>query len=125
MNNFTIYNNNNNLQSQIQSNFQNINTLMTPLIINITDKTTNIDYALTRFDVLNIAIQNDISINITNIPIGTVFYVNQLLQNQGDQVTLIANNNPIPPFVLIAQPSYSMCNIVQGNKIVATNYTQI
>ena len=42
MNNFTIYNNN--LQSQIQSNFQNINTLMTPLIITITDQITNIDY---------------------------------------------------------------------------------
>ena len=123
MNNFTIYNNN--LQSQVQTNSQNINTLMTPQIINITDQTTNIDYAANRFDVLNITIKNDISINITNIPIGTVFYVNQLIQNQNDQVTLIANNNSGPPFVLIAQPSYSMCNIVQGNKIVGTNYTNI
>ena len=117
MNNFTIYNNN--LQSQVQANSQNINILMTPQIITITDQITNINYAINRFDVLNIATQNDILINITNIPIGTVFYVNQLIQNQGDQLTLIANNSA-DPFVLFG-PSYSMCNIVQDSKIVGTN----
>ena len=112
MNNFTIYNN---LQYQVQTNSQNINTLMTPQIINITDQTTNIDYALIRFDVLNITVQNAISINITNIPIGTVFYTNQLTRGQGDQLTLIANNN-LGNSLTLTGNSYSMCNIAQDNK---------
>jgi len=121
MNNFTIYNNN--LQSQIQSNFQNINTLMTPLIITITDQITNIDYARDRFDILNIKAQNDVSINITNIPLGTTFYINQLTRQPQHEAKLIANNFADP--LVLSGASHHMCNIVHGSKIVGTVHTHI
>ena len=121
MNNFTIYNNN--LQSQIQSNSQNINMLIFPRIYTVTDQTTNIDYARDRFDVLNIKAQNDISIHITHIPVGTFIRIDQLIRQQQHQVKIVANNSAAP--LVLAGGSHHIATILEGSKIVAIVHTHI
>jgi hypothetical protein len=121
MNSFTIYNNN--LQSPVQNSSQNINTLITPQIITVTEQTTNIDYSLTRFNMLNITTKNDVLINIDNIPFGTTFYINQLARQQWDQLKLNANKSA--NFLVLSGQSYCMCTVVQDDKIVGINYANI
>tara|TARA_B100000686_G_scaffold283222_2_gene306048 strand:+ start:3422 stop:3793 length:372 start_codon:yes stop_codon:yes gene_type:complete len=123
MTNFRIYNNNNNLQSLIHSNAQNINMLMTPIMITITEQTTNIDYATNRFDVLNITAQNDVSINITNISLGTSFDTNQLTRQQLHQLKIVANNSAAP--LVLPGAAYHKCNITHDDNIVGTVHTHI